>query len=101
MTTVLCTLNDASLPISQLSSVERLSASDLFIVERMTQTSRGQFQAHEDGHSQNTEEEEIAGDIVDSILLELGTAPSKGALYNSLLGEVLGYIHGNGKIRYD
>ena len=71
MTTVLCTLNDASLPISQLSSVERLSASDLFIVERMTQTSRGQFQAHEDGHSRNTEEEEIAGDIVDSILIEL------------------------------
>ena len=100
MTTVLCTLNDASLPISQLSSVERLSASDLFIVERMTQTLRGQFQAHEDGHSQNTEEE-IAGDIVDSILLELGTDPSKGVLYNQLLGEVLGYIHGNGKIRYD
>ena len=101
MTTVLCTLNDASLPISQLSSVERLSASDLFIVERLAPTSLGRFPIYEEGHAQYTEEEEIAGDIVDSILLELGTTPSKGILYNELLGAVLGYIHSNGKIRYD
>lgn len=100
MTTTLCTLNDTSLPISQLSSVEKLSASDLFIVERLDK-GFGRSPTYQEGHNRYSYEEEVAGDIIDSILLEFGTTPSNRILYNELVGTVLEYIHSNGKISYD
>ena len=44
----------------------------------------------------------IAGDVVDAILLELGSVPGQvdSFLYNEMLGNVLEYIHSNGKITY-
>lgn len=102
MSMTLCTLNKCSLPISQLSSVEQLSASDLFILERVEATGYERYPILQEQHQQYTDEELAAGDVVDAILLELGTAPGQvdSFLYNEMLGDVLGYIHSNGKITY-
>lgn len=98
MTTHLSVLNDASKPISQLQTAEKLSAGDLFIVEK------ARFPIYQEEHLSQTFEQEIAGDIVDAILLEIGVEPeaaNRQVLYSEMLGDVLGYINSNGKIRYD
>lgn len=89
MSMTLCTLNKCSLPISQLQPVEQLSASDLFILERV----EGKECADEDL---------VAESIVDSVLLELETAPEQvgGNARTQLVGDVLEYVHSNGKMTY-
>ena len=88
MTTVLCTLNDSSLPISQLEPAEKILSNDLFIVERLSKI--------EDEQTEEVEE------IVDAVLLELGTSESaRDVLFDKMKGEILDYIHSNGRIRYD
>ena len=100
-TTVLCTLNKCSQPISQLSSAESLSASDLFIVERVDEI-QARHPIFQEQHQPYTEEQLIAGDVVDAILLEAGTSQTQvgSFLYNEMLGAVIEYIHSNGKISY-
>lgn len=100
-TTVLCTLNKCSQPISQLSSAERLSASDLFIVERVDEI-HARYPIFQEQHQQYTEEQLIAGDVVDAILLEAGTSQTQvgNFFYNEMVGAIVEYIHSNGKISY-
>lgn len=97
MTTILCTLNNASLPISQLEQVEKLSSNDLFVVERLDEIADKQIIFQENHNAQEDVEE-----IVDAILLELGTPRStRDVLFDELKGEILGYVHSNGKISYE
>ena len=96
MTTVLCTLNDSSLPISQMEPAKKFLSNDLFIIERLTETRDRSIIFQEDRNQEEVE------DIVDAVLLELGPPGSpRSILFNELKGDILEYVHSNGKISYD
>jgi hypothetical protein len=50
MTSYLSVLNNTSKPISQLSAAEKLSAGDLFIVERLEGNEKGRSPIYQEEH---------------------------------------------------
>ena len=98
---MLSALSKSSLPTSQLSAAEKVNGTDLFIVERV-EGLIDHYPIFQESHQSYTEEQIVAGDVVDAILLELGTVAgsSREFLYNELHSGIIGYLHSNGKTTY-
>lgn len=94
MTYTLSLLDPTSLPVSQLEEATSLCASDLFAVERKKEITERVPILQE-------QYKIVGGEILENILLELGTGTIPEYLYNELAEFIGEYSHDNFKIQYD